>query len=69
MDFAQIIVTVGGLLLIAFVLWFFFGKREGKRETGGGAYSCPMHPFITSDDPTANCSICGMKLVRKDESN
>ncbi len=28
MDTAEIIVTVGGLLLIAFTLWFFFGERE-----------------------------------------
>jgi plastocyanin domain-containing protein len=28
MDAMEIGVVVGGLLLIAFVLWFFFGKRE-----------------------------------------
>ena len=31
MDSAQIAVALGGLGLIAFVLWFFFGKREGTR--------------------------------------
>lgn len=67
MDLAQIMVTVGGLLLIVLVLWFFFGKREGKETGGDGAFSCPMHPWITSGDPTANCSICGMKLVRSSE--
>jgi hypothetical protein len=64
MDFAQIMVTAGGILLILFVLWFFFGKREEKRGGSVGAYQCPMHPWITSNDPTENCSICGMKLVK-----
>ncbi len=46
-------------------LWFFFGKQGGSRPAGGGEpYSCPMHPWITSSDPTAECSVCGMKLVR-----
>lgn len=27
MDTAQILVTTGGLAAIAFILWFFFGKR------------------------------------------
>jgi LPXTG-motif cell wall-anchored protein len=27
MDSAQILVTTGGLALITFTLWFFFGKR------------------------------------------
>ena len=29
MDTAEIIVTATGLTLIAFVLWFFFGKKKG----------------------------------------
>lgn len=28
MDTAEIIVTVGGVLLIALILWFFFGPRR-----------------------------------------
>jgi Cu(I)/Ag(I) efflux system membrane fusion protein len=29
-----------------------------------GRYYCPMHPWITSDDPNAKCDLCGgMKLV------
>lgn len=51
MDTAEITVTTGGALLVAFVLWFFFGKRkgtaartsaEGVQEvevTVGGGYS------------------------------
>lgn len=68
MDTAQIIVTFGGVALIAFTLWFFFGKKASiKGVAKGGLYACPMHPWITSDDPTADCSICGMKLVKSDE--
>jgi len=65
MDTAQIFVTTGGLALIAFTLWFFFGKREDVpvAASGEALYSCPMHPWITSNDPTATCSICGMKLT------
>ena len=69
MDTAQILVTVGGIALIAFTLWFFFGKKSAAKPAAKGAlYACPMHPWITSDDPTADCSICGMKLVLSDEA-
>lgn len=69
MDFAEITVTVGGVALILFTLWFFFGKGEKEEGTGRkGRYACPMHPWITSGDPTANCSICGMKLVLSEEA-
>jgi hypothetical protein len=71
MDTAEIVVLTGGCLLIAWTLWFFFGARddESPARVSGDAplYACPMHPWITSNDPTANCSICGMKLVRADE--
>lgn len=68
MDLAQIIVTVSGALLIAFTLWFFFGKKDTMKGVAKGAlYACPMHPWITSNDPSADCSICGMKLVKSDE--
>ena len=66
MDTAQIVVTAGGVLLIAFTLWFFFGKREEELAADDAAYACPMHPWITSNDPTATCSICGMKLTKRD---
>lgn len=69
MDSAQIIVTVGGGALILFTLWFFFAKRdetpEEKSVDEKAAYACPMHPWITSDDPAATCSICGMKLTER----
>ncbi len=68
MDGAEILVSTGGLLLIALTLWFFFGKSKAKPSTPAatGAYACPMHPWIVSDDPTAVCSLCGMQLVRRE---
>lgn len=68
MDTAAIVVTSGGIMLIVGTLWFFFGGHETPVSTTSGAviYACPMHPWITSIDPSANCSICGMKLVRRD---
>lgn len=66
MDTMQIIVTVAGVALIGVTLWFFFGKRpESGGKSADDLYACPMHPWITSSDPTAVCSLCGMKLVRK----
>ena len=67
MDSAQSIVTTCGIALIGLTLWFFFGGRTAPRPKGeGGRYACPMHPWITSSDPAAQCSTCGMKLVRSD---
>lgn len=69
MDLAQIAVTAGGAALIILTLWFFFGKKErGKPSGQGKTYACPMHPWITSSDPAADCSICGMKLVLSEEA-
>ena len=70
MDLAQMIVTGSGGALIAFTLWFFFGKKDTLKGVAKGAalYACPMHPWITSNNPTADCSICGMKLVKSDEA-
>ncbi|GFO59546.1 hypothetical protein GMST_18710 [Geomonas silvestris] len=65
MDGIQILVTLGGIALIAATLWFFFGKSAGP-GTGKKKYSCPMHPWITSDDPATPCSLCGMPLVQSD---
>lgn len=33
------------------------------------AYSCPMHPEVTSDKPGANCSKCGMKLTKAEDQH
>jgi len=70
MDITQIIVTISGVALIGLTLWFFFGKSPMSQSSGGSVhYSCPMHPWIISSDPTADCSICGMKLVRNEEEH
>ncbi len=49
MDAAEIGVIIGGLSLIAFTLWFFFGGR-GEQSTpiadGAPVYACPMHPYL-----------------------
>lgn len=69
MDTAEIFVTTGGLALIVWTLWFFFGKHEDEPVPAGAEellYACPMHAWIQSNDPTATCSICGMKLTKRD---
>lgn len=72
MDTAEIFVVAGGVSLIGFTLWFFFGQREEETAAattdGKAIYECPMHPWITSTDPAADCSICGMKLVRRGDA-
>ena len=37
MDTAEIFVTAGGVALIAFILWFFFGPRKATAARVGGA--------------------------------
>lgn len=71
MDTAEIFVLIVGLGLIALVLWFFFGGHEevpSVSTEGKPIYECPMHPWITSLNPTDNCSICGMKLVKRGDA-
>lgn len=73
MDTPRLIVTVVGLLLIGLTLWFFFGARDeappaASQQASDPVYACPMHPWITSVDPAASCSLCGMKLVRQDSA-
>jgi hypothetical protein len=66
MDAAEIGVLVGGVTLIVATLWFFFGGRRAQNQAAPkGRYACPMHPWITSDDAAATCSVCGMKLVAR----
>jgi plastocyanin domain-containing protein len=65
MDSTQIAVTIGGIGLIGFTLWFFFGQsQQSGAKKGAAGYSCPMHAWITSNDPGATCSVCGMGLVK-----
>lgn len=68
MDTAGIIVAIVGVALIALTLWFFFGKPTDSQSAKDDdtLYACPMHPWITSNDPTATCSICGMKLTKRE---
>jgi hypothetical protein len=69
MDISQIIVSIT-VALIGLTLWFFFGGRaKPPQKVAGALYACPMHPWITSNDPAADCSICGMKLVRSEVAN
>ena len=44
--------------------WMHGAPETGKEETAqqGKRYTCPMHPFIVTDQPGA-CPICGMTLV------
>jgi LPXTG-motif cell wall-anchored protein len=70
MDTAQWFVTLGGIILIALTLWFFFGKRRPTTSPAMAEelYVCPMHPWITSRTAGANCSVCGMILVRQEKT-
>ena len=38
-------------------------SESATRPQTAGKYVCPMHEHVTSDDPSARCSICGMRLV------
>jgi hypothetical protein len=64
MDTAELLVTIGGIVLIILTLWFFLGRRT--QPPPPGLYACPMHPWITSGQPAATCSQCGMALVRQE---
>jgi hypothetical protein len=46
------------------------GERPSSVAIGEspGAFTCPMHPQVTSDDAQARCPLCGMRLVRRDPS-
>jgi len=71
MDLTQMAVTAGGAGLIGLTLWFFFGKgaQPGSKKGDAGRYTCPMHPWITSSQPAADCLICGMKLTSEKGPN
>ena len=38
------------------------GGPAGAAAAGGGAYQCPMHPWVRAA-AGADCTVCGMKLV------
>jgi len=38
------------------------GAHDHKADDGKKLYTCPMHPFIITEQP-GNCPICGMTLV------
>jgi hypothetical protein len=65
MDVAELLVTAGGVLLIGLTLWFFLGGRI-KAKPSAAVFACPMHPWITSSQSVATCSLCGMPLVRRE---
>jgi len=41
--------------------------QEGIMATDKAVYTCPMHPEIVAEDP-ADCPICGMKLIQKEQA-
>jgi Cu(I)/Ag(I) efflux system membrane fusion protein len=44
------------------------GEPVGAGAKAKGAYWCPMHPEVSSDDPNAVCAKCGgMKLLPRDK--
>ena len=42
--------------------------KTPQQAAGDGAYTCPMHPEVKSDQP-GECPNCGMDLVRKKTSH
>jgi hypothetical protein len=75
------VAITGLLLIVGTLWFFFGAEYKSSRSASAGGesadhaasgqpttaepYACPMHPWITSSDPAATCSICGMKLVRE----
>jgi membrane fusion protein, copper/silver efflux system len=66
-----VLLAVGAALGAGGMRWFGHGHRHGDApgatapsdEAPKAIYQCPMHPQITSPEPS-DCPICGMKLVR-----
>ena len=42
--------------------------KTPQQAAGDGAYTCPMHPEVESDQP-GECPKCGMDLVGKESSH
>jgi hypothetical protein len=56
MDFATVIVTLAGIVLIIFMRWFFLGKKGKSRGTEGDCY--------IQDAPEMGCAfVIGRALV------
>ena len=68
-----LIITLGSIITVSLLFFLFFfitHCRILKKETAvnqGEVYFCAMHPDFISDKP-GNCIICGMKLVKKENS-
>mgnify|MGYP001596564917 FL=1 len=66
----SIFIIVIGISIAVLGLGFILSSQfqAHKSHVSGSQkdiYYCPMHPGFTSDKP-GNCSICGMKLMKKD---
>lgn len=55
------------LILLAFLATVFVECQRNDHVHEEDVYVCPMHPTVTSNKP-ANCPVCGMELVRKNQS-
>lgn len=40
--------------------------ENAEKPSTSGAYSCPMHPDVSADEP-GTCPKCGMPLVKANE--
>lgn len=66
----SVILILSGLAYLLNSRYHIFkGHTLGTADYSGNQeiYYCPMHPGFTSDKP-GDCSICGMKLVKKDKA-
>jgi membrane fusion protein, copper/silver efflux system len=53
------------ILFLGIGLFTACEKRAAKEE--GVYYTCPMHPQVKKDEP-GKCPICGMDLVKRENS-
>ena len=51
MDTPQLLVTLGGAALVAFILWFFFGPRTAVAAHAGSEAGRPIRIKFRRDDP------------------